>query len=221
MRAGLPYPDGDPAGMIGGRGAMAGAEEKPTKPGELLLGVGCLGLVAALVVLFFVKGNQYFNPRRPESFAPPVRETKTDDEERVRATIETTCQSAAFTTTRRPSEETPPERMGPEPRPGVSVYTLCNHTSGTRVLFVDGVDIFSLEVPSRGSVTVEVRSGEYDLMIMGKVGETPPDEAPVVIVPTYRRASLSGVHHTLMVDADPLPGFDCSRGHQEPVRKLP
>jgi hypothetical protein len=200
---------------------VTGPEEKPTKPGEMLLGVGCLGVIAALVVLFFVKGNQYFNPRRAESFKPPVRETKTSDEERVRERIETTCHSAAFTSTRRPSEETPPERLAPEPRPGVSVYTLCNDTSGTRVLYLDGVEIFSVEVPSRGSASLEVRSGEYDLMIMGKVGETPPGETPTVVVPTYRRASFSGVHHTLVAESEPPPGFDCRRGHADPVRRVP
>lgn len=196
--------------------------QAPVKPADYVLAAGCFGLVVAAVVLFFVKGNQYFDPRRPESFAPPVRETRTDDEERVRATIETAAHSAVFTSTRRPSEEVPPEREGPEPRPGVSLLRLCNATSGARVLCLDGAEIFSVDVPPNGSVALEVRSGEYDLMILGKVGEVPAGEAPVVVCPLYRRARLDGQYHVLISEGDLPPGFDCRRGHPaDPTRRAP
>lgn len=198
------------------------AEQRPVKLADALLAGGCFVFLVGAVVLFFVKANAFFNPRRPASFAPPVRETRTPDEERVRERLETTAHSAVFTTTRRPSEETPPEREAPEPRPGVSLYTLCNRTSGTRVLYLDGVDIFSVDVPSSGSVTVEVRSGDYDLMVMGKVGETPPGEAPVVVVPIYRRARFEGVYHTVISDVELPPGFRCgATAHSVTARKVP
>lgn len=196
-------------------------EPPKLRPADFLGAAVFLAVVLALVGAFFYYGNRWSNPTRLESLPPPVRATRTADEQKVRDEIESSTRAAIYTSTRKPSQETTPPRRGPEPRPGVSVFQLCNFTPADLNVYVDGVEILSVEVPSKGSLAIELRSGEYDIVIAKKVGSGPPEDRSTPFCPLYRRAKLEGTHHMLVTLVEPPAGFDCARGHHEPTRRVP
>ena len=174
----------------------------------LTVGFGCLCLV--LIGWYVVAGvRHFFCPPRPERLLEPVRAVQNGDEKAVRREIEKLARSAMWEGGTG-KELPPPDRVGKEPRAGVSALNFCNYSGKDVVLYFDGAEIFKLDVKSGASVAIEVKSGTYEYLIVAA-----PRQGDVPTSPFYRRCDWRGTYHELLRTAGDEAAVTCSGRHEQ------
>lgn len=167
---------------------------------DLFMGLGC-GVACLLIVLYVVFGViHFFSAPRPERLLEPIRKTQDAGEKSVRRELERYAKSA-FWQGGRGKELPPPDLVGPEPRPGISVVHFSNGIGRNLHLLFDGAEIFKLEVPKGGAVSLELKSGAYDYLVVAPGGQG----GGMPVAPYFRRVELKGSYLDALTSGAPSP----------------
>lgn len=154
------------------------------------------GCVCLFLIFFYLYScvNNFFNPPRSERLKDPFRETRTVEEKKVRQIIEECAHAAVWQGNQ--VEEYPLQFMGPEPKLDISMYDFCNKSDRNLKLLFDGAEIFEVQVQAGASIEVELKSGEYELLIVAPGGL---NKDKMMLAPLYRRMSIKGTYHDQLV----------------------
>lgn len=141
--------------------------------------------------------NKFLNPPRSKRLHNPIRDTRNAREIKIRRRIEECAYVSDWLVNQ--IDKFPMRQMGPEPKLGISIYDFCNMSDGTLILLFDGIEIFEVQVRAGASIEVELKSGEYELLII-ESGEKYKDKR--MLPPLYRRMFIEGTYHDQVIVGD-------------------
>lgn len=168
---------------------------KPAFTGkDAAMGCGCAVIVLLFAIYVITGVNQFFNPPRPTNLPEPVRDTQTDEEKSVRRELEHYAHSA-FWERGDGKKFAAAQLTGPEPRPGVSVLEFYNQSGRNLDLLFDGDEIFKVEVKKDAAAGIEMKSGDYDYLIVAPGGQG----VGIPLAPLFRRCKLQGKYTEIFV----------------------